>query len=78
MKYDHKCTTNGKVHDMAPFDINMYFPFERDKFFNIISTANRPVLILSGDRHLGGMYKHESLNIYEVTSSSFNKEVPLG
>ena len=34
-----------------------------------------PVLILSGDRHLGAIYKHEKLDIYEITSSSLNKKI---
>jgi len=49
------------------------FPLERKKLFNIISLVKKPVIILSGDRHLGGIYKHEELDIYEITSSSFNK-----
>ena len=33
------------------------------------------MLILSGDRHFGGIYKHETLNIYEATASSFNQNI---
>ena len=34
-----------------------------------------PKLILSGDRHFGGIYKHETQNLYEVTASSFNQNI---
>ena len=49
------------------------FPHERKKLFNIISQLNKPTIILSGDRHVGGIYKHENSDVYEFTASSFNK-----
>ena len=48
------------------------FPKERKKLLDYLEDTNKLVIILSGDRHLGGMYKYNN-NIYEITSSSFNQ-----
>ena len=49
------------------------FPDERFKLLSMLSEAstNSNLLIISGDRHRGGIYKKE--NLMEVTSSSMNK-----
>ena len=46
------------------------FPHERDKFINLLQ-RKKNVLILSGDRHRGAIYKHNK--IIEITASSLNK-----
>jgi len=46
------------------------FPHERDKLINLIQ-RKKNVLILSGDRHRGAIYKHNK--IIEITASSLNK-----
>ena len=51
------------------------FPLEREKLINLLAKFKVPKLILSGDRHSGGIYKHKKLNIYEATASSFNQKV---
>ena len=48
------------------------FPHERNKIINLIKNSKRPTIILSGDRHVGGIYKLND-KIYEITSSSFNQ-----
>jgi len=46
-------------------------PHERDKFYNMIKTSGaNDVILLSGDRHAGALYKREGL--YELTASSLN------
>ena len=49
------------------------FPDERFKLLSMLSEAssNSNLIIISGDRHRGGIYKKE--NLMEVTSSSMNK-----
>lgn len=49
------------------------FPDERFKLLSMLSEANSNsnLIIISGDRHRGGIYKKE--NLIEVTSSSMNK-----
>ena len=51
------------------------FPLERRKLVNLLKKLKVPKLILSGDRHSGGIYKHEKFDIYEVTASSFNQNI---
>ena len=51
------------------------FPLERKKIINYLSSLSKPVLILSGDRHFGGIYDSGYNNFIEVTSSSFNQNV---
>ena len=46
------------------------FPHERDKLINLLQ-RKKNVLILSGDRHRGAIYKHNK--IIEITASSMNK-----
>ncbi|GIS25905.1 MAG: hypothetical protein CM15mP127_02780 [Gammaproteobacteria bacterium] len=49
------------------------FPNERAKLLSLLSKAssNSNLLIVSGDRHRGGIYKKD--NLIELTSSSMNK-----
>ena len=46
------------------------FPHERDKLINLLQ-RKKNILILSGDRHRGAIYKHNK--IIEITASSMNK-----
>ena len=50
------------------------FPHERKKLLDLINRNKKITIILSGDRHIGGIYKYNHA-IYEVTSSSFNKKI---
>ena len=57
------------------------FPSEQDKLFSSIKNLNpTQTIILSGDRHIGGIYE-ENLNnnfkLIEITSSSLNKPLPF-
>ena len=49
------------------------FPNERTKLMNIINNSSKPVLIVSGDRHIGALYEKDG--IFEITSSSLNKPI---
>ena len=49
------------------------FPNERIKLMNIINNSSKPVLIVSGDRHIGALYEKDG--IFEITSSSLNKPI---
>ena len=51
------------------------FPSERKKLLDNLSLLSKPILIVSGDRHFGGIYKSYDKNIIEVTASSFNQKV---
>jgi len=51
------------------------FPKERKKLIALIQSGDIPLLIISGDRHKGALYKLD--NIYELTSSSLNKPVAI-
>ena len=39
----------------------------------MIQSSGKQVVVISGDRHRGGIYKFE--NLYELTASSMNKPV---
>ena len=49
------------------------FPKERSKLLALLSNLKTQKIILSGDRHRAGIYKHDDL--IEVTSSSLNKPI---
>lgn len=50
------------------------FPHERQRLFKLLNDLNKPVVMLSGDRHKAGLYKMG--NLHEITSSSMNKPLP--
>ena len=47
------------------------FPHERSRLINLLNSNKSKTIILSGDRHKGGLYEKGSLK--ELTSSSLNK-----
>ena len=49
------------------------FSLERKRLIDLIESSNKQVIVISGDRHRGGIYQYN--NIYEITSSSMNKPV---
>ena len=49
------------------------FSLERKRLIDLIESSNKQVVVISGDRHRGGIYQYN--NIYEITSSSMNKPV---
>lgn len=55
---------------------------ERQRFFDLLDdTGAENLLLLSGDRHVGGLYKIEGETgypLYEITSSSLNKSFATG
>jgi len=57
-------------------------PKERQRLFELIrSTAVEDLILLSGDRHTGGLYRLEGAAgypLYEITSSSLNKSFAEG
>lgn len=56
-------------------------PKERDRLVRLIASSPSPqAVVLSGDRHMGGLYRYEhsslSRPIIELTSSALNQESP--
>ena len=49
------------------------FPKDHSKLKELLNLSNIPVLVISGDRHQGAIYKDK--NFYEITSSSLNKTI---
>jgi alkaline phosphatase D len=47
------------------------FPNDRNKFFSLLEKNVNKTLLVSGDRHLGGIYKKDGF--IEITASSLNK-----
>jgi hypothetical protein len=50
-------------------------PDERDRLYSLI--RDLPVVLLSGDRHVGGFYETEDGLIKEVTASAWTHSIPL-
>ena len=48
------------------------FPNERSKLMELLKEQEVPKMLVSGDRHRGGIYKYND-NILEITASSLNK-----
>ena len=53
-----------------------FFPHQQKKLLKLLAkTSKNKAIVISGDRHLGGIYKFIDRNgatIYEITSSSMN------
>ena len=52
-------------------------PHERQRLLDALHEAG-PVIIASGDRHIGGLYRHEQAGsvLVEITSSALNQTIP--
>ena len=58
-----------------PYEKWSNFPLEKQRLFSLIDNHKNNVLLVSGDRHRGGLYQLTSTsgkNIVEMTSSSLN------
>jgi alkaline phosphatase D len=71
-----------------------HLPNERERLLSLLGNSGRPAIVVSGDRHVGGLYKVDQLNdeesggaatsnylsstVYEVTASSWTHTIPLG
>lgn len=57
-----------------------HFPAERQRLYDLLkTTAARGVVLLSGDRHVGAIYRKAAAlpySLVEVTSSSINRPLP--
>lgn len=62
------------LNDGTGFEAWRQLPSERDRLYELI--RGRSVILLSGDRHVGGFYEADSF--MEVTASSLTHTVPLG
>ena len=49
------------------------FSLERQRFIDLIESSGKQVVVISGDRHRGGIYQYN--DIYELTASSMNRPV---
>ncbi len=54
-----------------PYEKWSNFPLERERLFNLTANYKNNMLLVSGDRHRGGIYNMDG--IFEITSSSMNK-----
>lgn len=50
------------------------FPHEKERLLSLIKESKKPIILVSGDRHKGAIYKKN--NLYELTTSSLNKPLP--
>ena len=62
------------LNDGTGFECWRHLPKERERLKNLIH--GKSVILLSGDRHVGGFYRDGSL--LEVTASSWTHTVPFG
>ena len=62
------------LNDVTGFECWRHIPNERDRFKDLI--RNKSVILLSGDRHVGGFYQDGSL--HEITASSWTHTQPFG
>ena len=54
-----------------PYEKWSNFPLERERLFSLTADYKNNMLLVSGDRHRGGIYNMDG--IFEITSSSMNK-----
>ena len=50
------------------------FPLEREKLLSALDELDSQVILVSGDRHRGGIYRQNKL--IEITASSLNRSIP--
>lgn len=58
------------------FEAWRQLPAERDRLYDLI--RHKRVILLTGDRHTGGLYEESNHGLVEVTASSFTHTIPLG
>ena len=75
LEIDHDLLILGSSIQVIPtehrFEKWSNIPAERERLLQLLTNHYAPTLIISGDRHRGGIYQYE--NILEVTSSSLNR-----
>ncbi len=49
------------------------FPLEREKLLSLLENLNSQIILITGDRHRGGIYQYK--DIIEITASSLNKGI---
>lgn len=67
------------LNDVTGFEAWRHLPLERERLYNLI--ADKRAILLTGDRHFGGLYESTSssdIRVVEVTASSFTHSIPLG
>jgi len=62
------------LNNVTGFEAWRHLPAERDRLQSLLQAKR--VILLSGDRHVGGFY--ESNGLVEVTASSFTHTLPFG
>ena len=60
------------------FECWRMLPHERDRFESLLkeTSSNSAIVIVSGDRHMGGFYEIEG--VVEITASSWTHTIPFG
>eukprot|EP00957_Ditylum_brightwellii_P209297 15361131-Ditylum_brightwellii.AAC.1 len=68
------------ISDGTGFECWRMLPYERERLYNVLQPTLKKTrtVILSGDRHIGGFYKHQTDDLYEVTASSWTHTIPYG
>lgn len=61
------------LSNVTGFECWRHLPQERDRLFRTLS--NHSVVLLSGDRHMGGLFQHDFV---EALASSLTHSIPLG
>jgi len=63
------------LNDVSGEECWRHLPHERERLYNLI--RDKPIVLLSGDRHVGGFYESADGRIKEVTASAWTHSVPL-
>jgi alkaline phosphatase D len=82
------------LNDQVVWEGWRHLPSERERLLRLLGDCGRPTIVVSGDRHVGGLYKVDGLNdeepggaessnlfystLYEATASSWTHTIPLG
>lgn len=64
------------LNDVTGAECWRHLPLERARLYDIIQDRT-DVVLLSGDRHVGGFYEVQGTQLKEVTASSWTHSVPL-
>lgn len=64
------------LNDETNFECWRHIPAERERLYDLL--RDKSVMLVSGDRHVGGFYGTQDGLIHEVTASSWTHTIPFG
>jgi alkaline phosphatase D len=65
------------INEGTGYECWRMLPFELERLYKLLNQTTGTVLLLSGDRHVGGLYQYQDW-LWEMTASAWTHTIPLG